>query len=89
MYHVLYVESDSVQIAKYGFLCAQPKSIWFQIQDEEERLRLDIALKRLHRRGFIKLYLVSACLDSDESTLEDALEELGELDWRLLQVDIA
>lgn len=87
--HAIYVESDSVQIAKYGFICSRPLSFWLELDEEDERELLDSALKRLHGRGFIQLYVVSACMDSDESTLADALEELGELDGKLFAGGVA
>jgi hypothetical protein len=78
MHHVLYVESDSVQIAKYGFLVGQPKSLWVELDDDDERAQLDINLASLFRKGRIKLYFVSACLD--DYTLEELDEEFDELD---------
>ena len=78
MHHVLYVESDPVQIAKYGFLAGQPKSLWVELDDDDERAQLDRNLASLFRRGRIKLYLVSAYLD--DHTLEELNEEFDELD---------
>jgi hypothetical protein len=78
MHHVLYVESDSVQIAKYGFLVGEPKSLWVELDDDEERAQLDLNLASLFRRGRIKLYFVSACLD--DHTLEELSGEFDELD---------
>jgi hypothetical protein len=78
---VLYIESDSVQIAKYGFLHRKPKSIWVALEHEEERRLLDAKLADLHRRSKIRLYFVSACADDDESDINGLHEELDGLDF--------
>jgi len=80
IHHVLYIESDSLQLAKYGFFCAEPKSFWVSIDTGEERERLDKTLARLHKSGYIKLYIVSACMHGDDSSLEEMFEELDALD---------
>lgn len=80
IHHVLYVESDTLQTALYGFMCQQPKSIWLELEDDEERKRLDYKLAELHKRGSIKLYLVNACSDGEECTLEELFDELDAID---------
>jgi len=80
IHHVLYIESDALQIAKYGFMCARPKSIWVSLEDNHERELLDTKLAHLHRRGCIKLYVVSACWHGDDSSVEDMHDELTALD---------
>lgn len=80
IHHVLYVESDTLQIAKYGFMCQQPKSIWLELEYDEERERLDCRLAELHKRGSIKLYLVNAYSSGDEYTLEELFDELDTID---------
>ena len=80
IHHVLYVESDALQIARYGFVGAAPKSIWFSLDDDDERDKLDAKLARLHKRGLIKIYYVGACMHGDDSSIEMMHEELNELD---------
>jgi hypothetical protein len=84
IHHILYIESDAIQIAKYGFLCKQPKSMWVELDDEYEREQLDASLARLHRRGRIKLYIVSACNHGEDSTLEEVHDELKDLDCAMI-----
>ena len=79
LHHILYIESDTLQIAKSGFLRPEPKSIWVDFEDESERQSVTEALVRLHRSGTLKLYIVSACEQGDEYGIEDVYEELSEL----------
>jgi hypothetical protein len=81
IHHILYIESDSVQIAKYGFICEQPKSFWLSLENEDERTDLDEKLARLHKRGRIKLYFVGACIQGDDCSIEDMHNELNELNF--------
>ena len=80
LHHVLYIESDSLQIAKYGFLRYEPRSIWTTLETEKERADLDAKLSRLHKLGYIKLYIVSACCHGDGNFSEEMHEELDNLD---------
>lgn len=79
IHHILYIESDSVQIAKYGFLRGEPQSIWISLEDEKERKKLDRKLAELHKTGKIRLYIVSACNQGDDYDLEELFEELEAL----------
>ncbi len=79
LHHVLYIESDTIQIAKYGFLRPEPKSIWVEFEHESERELVAEALMRLHRDGILKLYIVSACHHGADYGIEDVYEELSEL----------
>lgn len=79
LHHILYIESDTIQIAKYGFFRPEPKSIWVEFEDESERDTVSEALMRLHRDGILKLYIVSACKHGDDYGVEDVYEELTEL----------
>lgn len=84
IHHVLYIESDSVQIAKYGFPRGETKSIWISLDDENERKQLDRKLAELHERGKIRLYIVSACNHGDDYNSEWLFEELNALSGDLL-----
>ena len=84
LHHILYVESDTIQIARYGFLRPESKSIWVEFDDESERELVTEALMRLHRDGILKLYIVSACNQGDDFGIGDVYEELNELaKWRV------
>jgi hypothetical protein len=80
LHHILFIESDTVQIAKYGFLRSGPKSIWVLLQHESDRNTLEQKLVRLHKSGIIKLFIVSPCWQDDEYNIEDVYEELSNLD---------
>ena len=78
--HILYVESDALQIARYGFLNSQPKSIWLELEDESTLHSVTNRLVQLHESGRIKLFVVSLCHDGDESDLLELQEELDRLE---------
>jgi hypothetical protein len=80
LHHILYIESDTVQIAKYGFLRPIPRSIWVLLEYESEREALEQKLAQLHKTGIIKLYVISACSQDDEYIVEDVYELLGSFD---------
>jgi hypothetical protein len=78
--HVLYIESDALSIARYGFPRQTPKSIWVEVEDDDQLDAIEHRLADLHRRGCIKLYFVEACKDGSESNLEEMQDELDRLD---------
>jgi hypothetical protein len=78
--HILYVESDAVQIAKYAFLNPQPRSIWLEVEEESELGSIKERLAQLHKTGRIKLFLVSVCENGDESDLLGLQDELDRLE---------
>jgi hypothetical protein len=79
IHHVIYVESDAIQMARTGLITGNPKSIWVTLEHDSERELLDRKLMDLHRQGRIKMYFVGACYHGDDSDVDAMYDELEEL----------
>lgn len=75
LHHILYVESDAVQIERYGFLRATPKSIWVLLENNQQFKEISNELASLFYRGRIKLYHVAACKNDQVRNLDEIYDE--------------
>lgn len=76
LHHILYVESDPVQIERYGFLQSTPKSIWILLENSRQFKEISNELASQFYRGRIKLYHVAACGKDELRNLDDIYDEL-------------
>lgn len=75
LHHILYVESDAVQIERYGFLRAMPKSIWVLLENSWQFNEISNEFASLFYRGRIKLYYLAACEKDDVRNLDEIYDE--------------
>ncbi len=74
IHHVMYIEARDGKKGKKNFPFGNPHSMWFCIETEHQRRRLDKSLAELQRKGIIRFYLVSACMHGDDSWPEELLK---------------